>query len=306
MSLAFRRLFSSTRVARRKFLRPSLAIASAVALAMCGGKTSPKYSKGRAVNGAIQNTSGGLTAEQARLMLTRAQSGIVETQRELEALKEINLHLCQRLNDLRTDCIAAMRVLDDDTDRTLGCSAMDAAGVAITRNVTASLSGGARVKLVADGTYETKPFGNGEPIEWIAKGAASARPPRYMDIGSLQLASVDGTALPPANALGFEYKVNNETLYNGADLVASEAGDRSLYRLAGDRIIEILRNDHCHVNREELEKMKGEVRVAHGLSTATVTGDTAAAAGSGAGVTPLAPGAVAPLEPATPASTMIR
>ena len=185
--------------------------------------------------------------------------------RELGLLQAMNQDLCDRLQRLRTECSATVRLLADGSEKVLGCQGKFADNTSVANKIQVKLAAAGSFVLLGNKTYGTKPFGAGDNVvQFSSTGDASARPPRFLDLSSLRIASADGVAMPALTGMGFELVVNESTVFTNQDLVSAEDPASKYYRINPANILALQKLPACTVEIAEIQDIRDKVMAALG------------------------------------------
>jgi hypothetical protein len=193
-----------------------------------------------------------------------------ETQ-ELGLLQAMNRDLCDRLQRLRTECAASIRLLADGSEKILGCQGNFADNTSVINKIEVRLAAAGSFILVGNKTFGTKPFGAGaNQVVFASTGDATARPPRFMDLSSLRIASAAGAAMPAMESMGFELVLNESSIFTNKDLVAADDAGGKYYRINPANILDIQKQPACTVEIAEIQSIRDKVMAAMSVQAAPV------------------------------------
>lgn len=232
---------------------------------------------GRTLGGSSQFTAGGAGADGTVFVDDSGEFDeftVQDLQTELQArsqedssskeeyaiLTSINQAFCERLNKLRTECVAAARIMPSSSDRALACDGnFDA--VSKKHNISVTFKGGrGKWVLIANDTFQSSPFGSGtSDITFSSTGNDDVKAPQLKEISKLYIRSMDG-AVNAGTRYTFSLSVDGVVLLQGGLLPLPDSGSDNTLLVSVSDIQMMAMSNTCRVSPSELTGIKEQVK----------------------------------------------
>lgn len=179
--------------------------------------------------------------------------------RELNLLKKTNEKFCLRLDKLRSECAAAVRLITESSEKILGCDSAYSENTTVRHKFKIDISGiDNQFAIIADKTFSTNLFGSGaSALEFKSTANNDVAAPRLLDVTNIRLAPNSGS-LPDIKSIQFKFVVDETTLFTQANLMKSSEGN--FFNINPAAIEEIRRSTACNVTDSELDAMVEQAR----------------------------------------------
>jgi hypothetical protein len=221
-------------------------------LASCSGAEAPA-TRGELANKTSKSGSDGTAAEESPQQLAARDAAEAA---ELANLKEANQKLCQRLQQVRSECAATYRLIPTESDKTLVC---------VLGNETKSLAvgefeinfsaDGRRYRLLADNNWESNPFGNGTTkITWKPRLESSTEAPRMIEVTNLILKPEDGGRVGSVGNM--ELRASGNVVVRTGDLRSAQES-QGYYVVSLNRVLDIRKSSKCTLSQDEINALVG-------------------------------------------------
>jgi hypothetical protein len=245
----------------------------ATTLLNCGDPKQVEVSSGRAASDALPNqpTESIFTKDphtlnnsDLQVLLTTLVNRDEAEKREVALLKPMNKALCERTQQIRTECVASVPLISDDSSKMLSCD-----GEPLTDNTSiqnffeVELSGvTGSFTIIADKVFGSQAFSQGTTKIKFKKieggGATDKRAPRLMDVSSFRIASAAG-AMPAKEDFIFKLYVNENLVLDQDDFLPAEDGNKTYFRLDPKKIFEFKNWANCRMTIDEVTQIKQSI-----------------------------------------------
>ncbi len=212
-----------------------------------------------------------LDNNQLQVLLTTLINRDESEKRELALYQPMNKALCERLQQIRSDCVAAARLIPDGSEQILGCDGGFEGNASIAHTFEIELSGVTKnFNIIANKVFISDTFGEGTTKVNFKKseGATDKRAPRFMDIASFRIKASAGS-MPPKDEFTFRLYVDEELFLDQDDFLKAEDDSNEYYRLNPQKIFEFKSSEYCKMSIAEVTEIKNKILQQLGPDPAT-------------------------------------
>lgn len=167
---------------------------------------------------------------------------------------EIKSSLCQRQNELFSQCIAHTPLFPSTWRSAAVCRAEQRAWDNRTFKMKISGNSG-KFRLVLDDVIESNVISPGElrHITWTISGNRNPTDIKLSDVGSFRLVAVEGE-FPTLSEIQFSLLINDRVIFDENDLISESKTDTSI-SLNSLAVIELLNSTDCKVEEGEIDNI---------------------------------------------------
>lgn len=244
-------------------MRQLIATFVVMALIGCSGASIPdKRRKDIAgVSDAGSKANANAAAQQTPLSTAPTLTNLSQQQNELGFLQSVNGKLCQRLQQLRTQCVASAGLIPETNELVLNCISGVAPGGNIqhTFQVEFQGPGGDFTLTVNEEQYNTNVFHGGDGLQtvtWSEKFTQLTKAPRLLEIYEMRLNGPDSQVLDVNAISRFDFKVNGQIVFDKSNLVPTTSGNPRSLSIDLARLLDLQKSSACSVPDQELAQLK--------------------------------------------------
>lgn len=201
-----------------------------------------------------------MTAAELKLFLADLKKRDSVEQDEYYFLNAVNKDLCDRVQRLRSECVAIVPLFG--TQKILGCDGTYEENTSVSHKFSVGLDANQTFsyKIIADNNIESTTFSGGQTeIKFEKVGNEKIDAPTWEEVTSLKLVSV-GTILPDLSELGFKLTIDETLVFTGDQLIAEGTETDKFYRINPSKLIKIAESSSCRMTPEELEQIEQSVK----------------------------------------------
>lgn len=208
-----------------------------------------------------------LPIEELQKLETDLESRNTSERNEMKKLYAINRDLCKRLQSMRSQCVASVRLVPDGREKMLACEGTRSEAGLIKRTLKVSINVPGQYQLIANKNIISETFSQGDTE--ITFDGLEGYSSRIIDIAEWRLVKLDegDIASPkqpnseePNPSFGFKFVVGEEEIFNTRHLEFSNSDDKSFLRISAIQIAEHRKEEKCNVETLEINKIKREAK----------------------------------------------